>query len=122
VVYFSNDRDRHAAGHILPAGGRTHEEACVHVDDRTIEWVMNLARLSLSGEERAEMSGHLERILSYVDILQELDLSEVEPTAHILGLTNVTRADEPGSSLPVEEVARMAPRWSDGHFEVPRIV
>jgi len=57
-----------------------------------------------------------------MDVLNELDLDAVEPTAHILGITNVIRKDEPGESFPVETVEELAPEWAEGHVVVPRIV
>jgi aspartyl-tRNA(Asn)/glutamyl-tRNA(Gln) amidotransferase subunit C len=92
------------------------------IDRKTILWVAELARLSLTEEEQNEMETQLVRILDYMDVLNELDLSEVKPTAHVLGYTNVMREDIEGKSLPVEVVKKLAPRWENGHVVVPRIV
>lgn len=94
----------------------------MNVERDTIEWVAELARLNLTEEEKAEMEQTLASILEYMDILGELDLDEVRPTSHVLGYTNVTRADQPVPGLPVEEVRGLAPRWERGHVVVPRIV
>lgn len=92
------------------------------IDKKTIDWVSGLARIELNKEEEAEMQVQLARILDYMDVLNELDLSEVEPTAHALGYTNVTRADCEGESFPVKVVQELAPEWGDEHVIVPRIV
>ena len=65
------------------------------------------------------MVGQLSSILGHVEALSDLDLSAVEPTAHALDLTNVTRPDEPRPSWPLDEVLRNAPAPQDGAFRVP---
>jgi aspartyl-tRNA(Asn)/glutamyl-tRNA(Gln) amidotransferase subunit C len=92
------------------------------IDKKTIQWVANLANLSLSDEEQREMEKQLVAILDYMDILSELDLEGVEPTAHTLGYTNVTREDRAGESFRVNEVEAIAPEWERGHIVVPRVV
>lgn len=94
----------------------------MRIDRQTIKGVSGLAQLDLTKEEKAAMEAQLARILDYMDVLNELDLDAVEPTAHILGITNVTRKDEPGESFPVETVEELAPEWAEGHVVVPRIV
>jgi len=92
------------------------------IDRKTIDWVSSLAQLDLSEEEKTEMETQLARILDYMGVLNELELDDVPPTAHILGITNVTRKDEVKESLPVETVEELAPEWAGGHVVVPRIV
>jgi aspartyl-tRNA(Asn)/glutamyl-tRNA(Gln) amidotransferase subunit C len=92
------------------------------IDKSTIEWVAGLARINLSSEEEREMEVQLARILDYMDVLNELDLDKVEPTAHTLGYTNVMRKDEVGSCFQVEVVEELSPEWARGHVVVPRIV
>jgi aspartyl-tRNA(Asn)/glutamyl-tRNA(Gln) amidotransferase subunit C len=92
------------------------------IDKKTIDWVAELARIDLSETEEREIATQLGRILEYMDVLNELDLSNVEPTAHTLGYTNVTRPDEVGESFGIDEVAALAPQWGENHVIVPRIV
>jgi aspartyl-tRNA(Asn)/glutamyl-tRNA(Gln) amidotransferase subunit C len=92
------------------------------IDKKTIEWVANLARLRLSPEEALLMESQLGRILDYMDILGELDLEGVPPTAHTLGYVNVTREDRVGESFDISVVEKLAPEWKDDHVVVPRIV
>lgn len=92
------------------------------IDKKTIHWVADLARINLSRDEESEMETQLARILDYMDVLNELDLSEIEPTAHALGYTNVMRVDKEGESFDVEVVEKLAPEWGDDHVVVPRIV
>ena len=92
------------------------------VDRKTIEWVAELTRIKLSTEEENQMETHLGKILDYMDILGELDLTNVPPTAHTLGFTNRTRKDEERECFDVNTVAEIAPEWDKDHFVVPRIV
>ncbi|KPJ89814.1 MAG: hypothetical protein AMS17_00360 [Spirochaetes bacterium DG_61] len=92
------------------------------IDRQTIKWVALLARLRLSPEEEGSMEAQLGKILDYMNILGELDLEGVKPTAHTLGFTNKTRGDEEAESFKVERVAEMAPEWKNDHVVVPRIV
>ena len=92
------------------------------IDRKTIEWVADLARLRLSPEEERLMEAQLGRILAYMDILGELDLEAVPPTAHTLGYTNVAREDTIRDSFDIAVVRALAPDWKDDHVVVPRIV
>jgi len=92
------------------------------IDDSTIEWVAELAKLYLDPEEKREMKDQLGRIIKYMNVLSELDLDEITPTSHTLELKNVMRNDEVGESFDVESVQKLAPKWRKGHFVVPRIV
>ena len=87
-----------------------------------IEKVARLARLELSDEEKSTFGSQLEQILTYMEQLNRLDTSGVEPTSHAIPVYNVFREDEVRSSLPQEEVLAIAPDEEDGHFKVPRII
>jgi aspartyl-tRNA(Asn)/glutamyl-tRNA(Gln) amidotransferase subunit C len=81
--------------------------------------VAKLARLKLSEAEVEKMAGELSGILGHVDRIGELALDEVEPTAHVVALENVLRADEPRPSWPREAVLEQAPDPAQGAFRVP---
>jgi aspartyl-tRNA(Asn)/glutamyl-tRNA(Gln) amidotransferase subunit C len=81
--------------------------------------VARLARLALTEEEIGKFQEQLNAILEAVGKVAELDLSEVEPTAHPLDLSNVWAADEPQPSLPLEDTLANAPDSEDGYFRVP---
>jgi len=87
-----------------------------------VEKVARLARLELSEEEKATFGSQLEQILTYMEQLNRLDTSGVEPTSHAIPVYNVFREDEVRPSLPQEEVLAIAPDEEDGHFKVPRII
>lgn len=87
-----------------------------------IEKVAKLARLELSEEERMTFGNQLEQILSYMEQLNQLDTTGVEPTSHAIPIYNVFREDQIKASFPQEEVLAIAPDEEDGHFKVPRII
>ena len=81
--------------------------------------VARLARLELTEDEAEKFTEQLSAILEAVAKVSELDLSDVEPTAHPLDIVNVWADDEPRPSLPVEEALENAPDSQDGFFKVP---
>ena len=68
------------------------------------------------------MSAELAKILAHAEKIQELDLDDVEPTAHSVPLRNVMRARRGQPSLPSSEALANAPDVEDGRFQVPRII
>jgi aspartyl-tRNA(Asn)/glutamyl-tRNA(Gln) amidotransferase subunit C len=87
-----------------------------------VKYVAHLARLALTPEEEKKIGAQLGNILGYIEKLKELDVSQVEPTAHAVPMTNVTRPDEIRPSLTNEEALRNAPAQANGLFLVPKIV
>jgi aspartyl-tRNA(Asn)/glutamyl-tRNA(Gln) amidotransferase subunit C len=87
-----------------------------------VKYVAHLARLALTPEEEIKLSAQLGSILGYIEKLRELDVSNVEPTAHAVPMVNVTRADAIRPSLPHDEALRNAPKQAGGLFIVPKIV
>jgi aspartyl-tRNA(Asn)/glutamyl-tRNA(Gln) amidotransferase subunit C len=90
--------------------------------DINLKEVAHLARLELTPEEEQKLGAQLGSILTYIEKLKEVDVSNVEPTAHAFPLVNVTRPDEVRPSLPQEEAMRNAPAQANGLFVVPKIV
>lgn len=81
-----------------------------------------LARLELTRPEKELFSRQLGSILDYINTLNELDTSGIEPTAHVLPLLNVFREDVPGPSLPKAKTLLNAPDKTKDFFRVPRII
>jgi aspartyl-tRNA(Asn)/glutamyl-tRNA(Gln) amidotransferase subunit C len=81
--------------------------------------VARLARLALTQEEVERLGAQLSAILEAVGKVAELELDDVEPTAHPLEVVNVWAEDEPRPSLPVEEALANAPDREAGFFRVP---
>lgn len=87
-----------------------------------VKYVAHLARLALTPEEETKLGNQLGNILGYIEKLRQLDVADVEPTAHAVPMVNVTRADEIRPSLPHAEALRNAPKQAGGLFIVPKIV
>jgi aspartyl-tRNA(Asn)/glutamyl-tRNA(Gln) amidotransferase subunit C len=87
-----------------------------------IKYVAHLARIALSPGEEQELGAQLRNILGYIEKLNELDVSNIEPTAHAIPLLNVTRTDEIRPSISNEDALRNAPSKANGLFLVPKIV
>lgn len=87
-----------------------------------VKYVAHLARISLSPAEEQKLGAQLGSILGYIEKLGQLDVSQVQPTAHAVPLINVTRSDEIRPSLPTEDALRNAPAQANGLFLVPKIV
>jgi aspartyl-tRNA(Asn)/glutamyl-tRNA(Gln) amidotransferase subunit C len=81
--------------------------------------VARLARLELADEEVERFTEQLSAILEAVAKVSELDLADIEPTAHPLDLVNIWADDEPRPCLPVEEALANAPEREAGFFKVP---
>ena len=90
--------------------------------DLDVKYVAHLARLSLTPEEEQKFGAQLGQVLGYIEKLKQLDVAHVEPTAHAVPLTNVTRADEIRPSIANEEALKNAPAQASGLFLVPKIV
>ncbi|MEZ6066009.1 MAG: Asp-tRNA(Asn)/Glu-tRNA(Gln) amidotransferase subunit GatC [Planctomycetaceae bacterium] len=84
--------------------------------------VARLARLKLSDEEVATYTRQLGQVLHYIDMLEELDTTGIEPMAHAIELHNVLRADELEPSLPPEAALANAPQANASYFLVPSIL
>lgn len=89
---------------------------------KDVEHVAKLARLNLTDEEREMFTEQLNAILQYAEKLNELDTEGVEPTTHVLHISNVMREDVVHESLPQEKVFRNAPEEEDGQFKVPAVL
>lgn len=86
-----------------------------------VQKVARLARIRLSPEEQERMRSQLSNILSYIEMLQEVDVIGVAPTAQVTDLTSVLRPDELRPSLPREAVLANAPDQRDGMFRVKAV-
>ncbi len=92
------------------------------LDIKLIEYLEELSRLKLSDEEKEKVKKDLSGILSYVDSLNELDTTDVEPMSHPFDFTNNFRKDEVKPSFDRELILKNAPKKKDGCFQVPKTV
>lgn len=87
-----------------------------------IDQTAELSRLSLKPGERAKLAEDLEKILVYVDQLQELKTDGIEPTSHPFPILNVFRKDAAVPSDVREPVLRHAPKREENYFKVPKVI
>lgn len=107
------------------------------ISDETMEYIGILAKLTLSEEEKEQAKQDMERMLDYVDRLNELDTTGVEPMSHIFPIHNVFREDIVTYSNETEQDAKTeeeaaterceaalanAPAKKDGMYKVPKTV
>jgi aspartyl-tRNA(Asn)/glutamyl-tRNA(Gln) amidotransferase subunit C len=82
--------------------------------------VARLARLELTEQEVERFSGELSKVLDHIETIGELgDLTDVEPTSHVINVENALRPDEPRPSWPRDGMLAAAPDAADGGFRVP---
>ena len=87
-----------------------------------VRYVAELARLELAQAEEERLTIQLDAILEYMDQLAEVDTAGVEPTSHVLPLTNVMRDDAAHECLSNAAALANAPAAEQGHFAVPKII
>ena len=90
------------------------------ITDETIEYVGILAKLELSGEEKEQAKFDMGRMLDYIDKLNELDTSGVEPMSHVFPVQNVFREDVVTGGDGSAETLKNAPGEKDAMFIVPK--
>ena len=90
--------------------------------DISIDHLARLARLTLTEEERPLYREQLLGILHYMETLNELDTTGIEPTSHVISISNVMREDSARLSLDREEALRNAPDRTDAFYRVPKII
>lgn len=91
----------------------------------SLEDVRHLAELSqirLNRTELTSLAGDIDRIVGYIDQLDELDTAGVEPTFQLTGLENVWRTDEVKPQLERRELLQLAPDSEDGQVKVPKVL
>jgi len=99
---------------VLESGMRLNQEEVQHIAE--------LARLALSDREKALYQEQLSAILQHFERLQELDTEAIPPTASVLPLRSVMRADEPSPSSLQEDILANAPAADEGCFKVPAVM
>ena len=92
------------------------------IDEETMENVCILAKLSLEGEEREKAKQEMQKMLDYVEKLQELDTSKAEPLSHIFGDKNVFREDVVTNGNAREAMLANAPKEKDGQYQVHKTI
>jgi aspartyl-tRNA(Asn)/glutamyl-tRNA(Gln) amidotransferase subunit C len=92
------------------------------ISEETIDYVGILAKLELSPAEKEAARKDMGSMLDYIDKLNELDTSGVEPMSHVFPVQNVFREDVVRNGDTRDEILSNAPGVKEGMFKVPRIV
>ena len=92
------------------------------ISDETMEYVGILAKLELSAEEKEAAKSDMGRMLDYIDKLNELDTSGVEPMSHVFPVHNVFREDVVTNGDGSQATLANAPVQKDGGFKVPKTI
>jgi len=92
------------------------------VTKKDVEYIAELAKLTFKDEELEKFTEHLNQILTYVEKLNELDTTNVEPLSHPVEGSNAFREDVVKPSLDREEALRNAPDRSELFFKVPKVI
>lgn len=81
-----------------------------------------LSRLDISEADMESVSTHLGQMLSHMEALRELDLSDVDPMTGVENEATLLREDEPKPSLVPEQIFRNAPKVENDHFVIPKVI
>lgn len=94
----------------------------MQITPELIKYLESLARIELDEAQEAKISAELQDILTYIDMLNELDTQGVEALSHAFPLTNVLRADQMKESKATDVILQNAPHKHEGCFMVPKTV
>jgi aspartyl-tRNA(Asn)/glutamyl-tRNA(Gln) amidotransferase subunit C len=94
----------------------------MNVNDALVEKLANLSRLEFDETEKEEIKNDLEKMIGFIDKLNELDTTGVAPLLHMSENVNVFREDEVKGEIDREEVFRNAPLHDEKFFKVPKVI
>lgn len=94
----------------------------MEVTDEMVDRLAELARLEFSADEKVQVVSDLGKMIRFVDKLNELDTTGVEPVLHMSSETNAMRDDVLAGSISREEALRNAPDKNDQFFRVPKVI
>lgn len=94
----------------------------MEVNDAMVDKLAHLARLKFDEAEKQEIKSDLQRMIGFVEKLNELDLENVEPLLHMSGEVNVLREDEIEGSVSRSEALKNAPLHDEQFFKVPKVI
>ena len=92
------------------------------IDKDTVDKIAHLARLEVSEQEREELIADMNEILSFMDKLNEVDTTSVEPLIYMTDEVNVLREDIVQHPITHEEALRNAPNHDETFFLVPKVI
>jgi aspartyl-tRNA(Asn)/glutamyl-tRNA(Gln) amidotransferase subunit C len=87
-----------------------------------VDYVSKLAKLRLDDDEKDALAADLAGVLEFFEQLDLVDITDVPPTKHVIGLSNVERPDTESPSLTSDEALANAPDTDEDHFVVPKVL
>ena len=87
-----------------------------------VKYVANLAKLYVNEAEAEKLTGEMESIINFADMLAEIDTESVAPTNHAMKVQNVFREDIVEKSYSQEDILKNAPSQEGGCYLVPKVV
>jgi len=87
-----------------------------------VDYVSKLAKLCLDDDEKDALAADLAGVLEFFEQLDLVDITDVPPTKHVIGLSNVERPDTESPSLTSDEALANAPDTDEDHFVVPKVL
>ena len=94
----------------------------MNIDKETVEKVAHLARLELAEDEKQKMIADMNKILGFMDKLNEIDTSGIEPLVYMTNEINVTREDVIKQEVTHEEALLNAPKHDKDYFLVAKVI
>ena len=94
----------------------------MQVDDALIDKLSQLSMLQFNEAEREDIKAELQKMIHFIDKLQELDTSGVEPLMHMSHNKDILREDVPSGMISREEALRNAPQHDTIYFKVPKAI
>lgn len=92
------------------------------IDIKTVDEIAHLARLEFDEASKPEILNDMNRMLSFIDKLNELDTSNVEPLIYMTDERNILRADVPETTITQKEALKNAPKKDSDYFKAPKVI
>lgn len=92
------------------------------VDAATVRRIAHLARIAVAEEDVAHLQGELNAILAWVEQLQEVDVTGIEPMTSVTPMAMKKREDVVTDGGMPEDIVRNAPETADNYFLVPKVI
>ena len=92
------------------------------ISEGTVDHIAHLARLEFEGDKKAAIREDMEKIISFIEKLQEIDTENVAPLIFMTNEVNNLREDDPVVSLTQEEVLKNAPKKDSDYFRIPKVL
>jgi aspartyl-tRNA(Asn)/glutamyl-tRNA(Gln) amidotransferase subunit C len=94
----------------------------MEITDEMVKNLADLSRLTFNDHEKEEIKKDLQRMISFVEKLNEVDTSNVEPLLHMTDAVNVYREDRVQGSMQKEDALKNAPQADNNYFKVPKVI